>query len=452
MPIAILFAAAFLGGEPVRYNLVAVVADDQSYWSVGCYGNRESRTPHMDALARQGARFTRAFVATPVCSPSRASYMTGRYGTELGVTDFISAREFDQGLGLPPGALTWPSVLQSHGYRTGLIGKWHLGGRAHQLPSACGFDEFAGEPRGSFAPRDPSFVVDGERRTLAGYSSDVVGNLSVDFLRRNADRPFALCVHFREPHTPYTPVPPQDAQLFANLDPTVPEPPGLDVEQVKKWTREYYAAVHAIDRNLGRILAVLEELGLTERTIVVYTSDHGYNIGHHSVHTKGNAHWVAGGVPGPKRPNMFDTSLQVPLLVRWPGVVRPGLVVDQVVSNIDMFPTVLGMLGLAAPEGALQRGMDFSPMLRGERLKWRDALFGQYDLHNKGLAHMRMIRTDRYKLVRHFRCNDLDELYDLESDPAETKNLYADPRTAAVRDALNARLMEWMRSIDDPLL
>jgi len=149
---------------------------------------------------------------------------------------------------------------------------------------------------------------------------------------------------------------------------------------------------------------------------------------------------------------MFDTSISVPLLVRWPGVVKPGTVVAEHVSNIDTFASALGMLGLEVPDGVRQEGMDFSPLLRGGRVAWRDAIYGQYDLHNAGLAYMRMIRTPEWKLVRHHQANLLDELYHLKDDPDETENLYARPAHAAVREQLQQRLTAWQRSIDDPLL
>ena len=272
------------------------------------------------------------------------------------------------------------------------------------------------------------------------------------FVEGNRNRPFAALIHFREPHLPYTPMPAQDAALFKDLDPDIPQVKGLDVAQVKQWYREYYACVHAVDRNLGRLLQKLDELKLADKTIVLFTSDHGYNIGQHGIHTKGNGVWIAGGVQGPKRPNMFDTSIAGPLLMRWPGVARPGTIIDEHVSNIDSFASVLGMLGIKAPEGVNQEGMDFSPLLRGDKIAWRDAVFGQYDLHNLGLAYMRMIRTPEWKLVRHHHASLLDELYNLKEDPEETRNLYNRPEHRAVRDQLQQRLTAWQRAIDDPLL
>lgn len=439
--------------EPaVRLNIISIVTDDQARWSVGAYGNRESRTPNMDRLAREGARFANAFVATPVCSPSRASFLTGKYGTQVGITDYIAPAEAQAGLGLPAETVTWPEVLQQHGYRTGLFGKWHLGTQPQFHPTRHGFDHFFGSLAGSFPPVNPRLELDGKETQMRGAGSDLVMDEALRFIEGSRERPFAALIHFREPHLSYTPMPEQDAAPFTDLDPTIPQTKGLDAAQVKRWHREYYACLHAVDRNLGRLLRKLDELGLADRTIISLTSDHGYNIGQHGIHTKGNGFWIAGGVQGPKRPNMFDTSISVPLLVRWPGVVKPGTVVAEHVSNIDTFASALGMLGLKGPDGVRQEGMDFSPLLRGERVAWRDAIYGQYDLHNAGLAYMRMIRTPEWKLVRHHQANLLDELYHLKDDPDETENLYARPAHAAVREQLQERLTAWQRSIDDPLL
>jgi len=439
-------------GENARYNIISVVTDDQARWSLGCYGNRESLTPNMDRLARDGARFLNAFVVTPVCSPSRASFLCGRYGAQVGITDYIAPIEAEAGIGLKPGTITWPAVLQKHGYKTALIGKWHLGTKPHFHPSRFGFDHFYGSLHGSFAPLNPTLEVEGKEKQLEGPASDLVTDEALRFVQAHRDRAFALLLHFREPHTPYGPMPEHDTAPFKDLDPTVPQPKGVDVAQVKKWTREYYGAIHAVDRNLGRMFAKLDELDLSQKTIVLFTSDHGYNIGHHGIHTKGNGYWIAGGVQGPKRPNMFEESIRVPLMIRWPGVVKPGTEIAETISSIDTFATVLGMLGISPPDDWKQEGMDFSPLLRGQKLPARAAIFAQYDLHNDGLAYMRMIRTDQWKLVRHHQANFLDELYNLNDDPGETRNLYRQAGQRAVRDQLQEQLTAWQRSIDDPLL
>jgi uncharacterized sulfatase len=441
-----------MAAETPRLNVISIVTDDQAQWAVGAYGNKECRTPTLDRLAKDGARFLNAFVPTPVCSPSRASFMTGRYGTQLGITDWIAPQEADAGMGLPVDAVTWPQILQKNGYATALIGKWHLGMKPQFHPTRRGFNHFYGFLGGGNQPMDPTLEVDGKEQKLKGSLPDLMVDDAMQFVAANRDRPFALCLHFREPHLPYGPVPEQDSAPFKDLDPTVPKTPGADIPQVKGWTREYYASIHAIDRNLGRLFAKLDELKLTEKTIVLFTSDHGYMIGHHGLHAKGNGYWIAGGVRGPTRPNMFEESIRVPLLVRWPGVVKPGMEIVEPVTNLDMFPSVLAMLGVPVPKDVKQHGLDFTPLLRGQKAAWREATFGQYDLHNSGLAYMRMIRTNEWKLVRHHHANGLNELYHLKDDPAESKNLYGNPTFVKERDRLQEQLTAWQKEIDDPLL
>lgn len=224
---------------------------------------------------------------------------------------------------------------------------------------------------------------------------------------------------------------------------------------MKASTRAYYASIHSVDRNIGRLLDALDRLGLADSTIVLFTSDHGYNEGRHGINTKGNGHWIVGGRTGPKRPNLWETSIAIPLIVRWPGVARPGTTIDAPVSTLDTYRSVLGMCGVPLPEGSRARGIDWSPALRGEPIARREVLFGQYDLHNYGLAYLRMARGARFKLVRHFHERGMDEFYDLERDPEETRNLLRGRLDDEAREALadlRERLDAWMHAIDDPLL
>ncbi|MGB7159603.1 MAG: sulfatase-like hydrolase/transferase [Tepidisphaeraceae bacterium] len=450
--IALWFCTSARAAEN-RPNLIVIVTDDQAMWSVGAYGNRESRTPNMDRLAREGARFTNAFTATPVCSPSRAAFLTGRYGTELGITDWITVAQAEAGVGLPPETVTWPEVLKQNGYTTALVGKWHLGHLPQHHPTRHGYDHFWGIIGGGAQAMDPQVEVDGQRTKLKGPTPDLTTDEALRWLESNKDKPFAMSIHFREPHLPYAPVREEDSAPFMELDPTIPDFKGLDPQWTKDTYRKYYASVHSVDRNIGRLLARLDELKLAENTIVLFTSDHGYNIGHHGIYTKGNGSWILAGTRGPKRPNMFEESIRVPLIVRGPGVAVPGTTIDAPVSNIDTSASVLGMVGLKPPADAKQHGLDFSPFLRGEQpVDWRKEVFGQYDLHNAGLAYMRMVRTDEWKLVRHHVASGLNELYDLKNDLGETKNLYHDAKARAARDDLQTRLTAWQLSIDDPIL
>ena len=442
-----------------RYNLISIVTDDQAEWSVGAYGNKENLTPNMDRLATEGARFANAFTVTPVCSPSRVAFMTGRFGTQISVTDWIAPNEAHSGIGLPGNAMIWPKVLQMNGYATALIGKWHLGEQAHNRPLQMGFDHFFGFWGGGNTPMNPTYDFPTGPKRMTGYGADLLTDDAIEWLtaQKGKAQPFALCLHFREPHLPYGPVPEVDREAYANLDPTVPQLKGLEVAQIKKWTRDYYSAIHSVDRNMGRLFAFLEKEGLWNTTIISFTSDHGYNIGHHMIHTKGNGFWVAGGVTGPKRPNMWDTSMRIPWMVRWPGVVKPGTVIQEHVQNIDVFGSFLSMLDVPAPADWKTEGRNFAPLLRGDSTPWKDETYAQYDLHNSGLAYLRMIRTERWKFVKHFHENMMDELYDLQKDPGETHNIIAAKKSgqAVIADIvkdLRQKLLAWQKSIDDPIL
>ena len=445
---------AATGAEAQRWNLISIVTDDQAAWSIGAYANKESRTPNIDRLARDGARFLNAFVNTPVCSPSRASFLTGRYGTQLGITDWITPKQGKDGLGLPVTASTWPKVLQQHGYHTGLIGKWHLGDQPQFHPTQLGFDSFFGALGGSFKPKNPELELNGTATTMKGFGADILTDAALRFIETNRTRPFALLVHYREPHMPYAPVPEEDSAPFEKLDPSVPAASGTNSAQVKQWTRAYYAAVHSVDRNLGRILARLDELKLSTNTIVMFTSDHGYMIGHHGLHSKGNAYRIdkLAGVGRQTRPNMFEESIRIPWIVRWPGVIKPGLNISQRVSTIDTYATMLGMLRVKPPTDWKQEGVDVSALLRGKRFTPHEVIYGQYEMKNDATDSMRMIRTRDWKLVRHYFREGDDELYHLRNDPGEMTNLFGIAAHKRTQARLQKQLTEWQRGIYDPIL
>jgi uncharacterized sulfatase len=452
LPLPLVVAArggAIPGERPP--NLVFVYADDQARWGVGAYGNAEVVTPHLDRLARDGALFRNAFTCTPVCSPSRAGMMTGRLGTQVGITDWINPK-VEPELGLDPSAVLWPELLKAGGYATGLFGKWHLGDRDRFHPTRQGYDVFMGFRGGGNTPIDPVLEADGVVAKREGATADLITDAAIAFIEAHRDGPFLASLHFREPHAPYAPTREVDAAPVAGLDPTIPSYPGLPGPRVGRLTREYYASIHSIDRNVGRVREALDRLGVADRTIVIFSSDHGYMIGHHGLLHKGNATWLAAGHAG-HRPNMFEESIRVPLLVVWPGVVRPGTTIDRVVSNLDTFPSMLDLAGIGTPANLRVHGRSWAPLLRGgaPAPAWDDTLFGQYDMHHYQEARMRMIRTPEWKWVRHYEPGGADELYSLAADPGESRNLAGDPARAGVRDELDARLRAWMAAIDDPL-
>ncbi|MFD2158375.1 sulfatase [Rubritalea tangerina] len=429
-------------------NIIAVVTDDQSLWSVGCYGQSDIETPHMDSLARDGAKFTNAFVNAPVCSPSRATYLTGRHASELEITDWLTGGQSKK-LGLSKKFVSWPEVLRRKGYTTGLVGKWHLGSADAYKPGANGFDYFVGNLSGGWSPKKNVFVNQhGEMKEYPGFSVDITTDLALDFIEEQKEEPFALLVHYREPHAPYGPMPQQDEEKTKGLKPKLPDYPGLK-PHTQKLMRDYLTAVASVDRNLGRIIDKVEELGLSENTVVMFTSDHGYNMGHHGLRFKGNGYWLVEGKNG-CRPNMYESSLRVPLLVKWPKVVKPGTVIEAETANVDTFASVLGMLGVK--EVPKNQGYDFSKLLRGEKVdSWREGVFGQYHMVNDAKHSMRMWRKDGWKLVRHYRVDGKDELYHLKKDPSEARNLYGNAEYARIQKELQSELDAKMEALgDDP--
>jgi uncharacterized sulfatase len=460
---ATLCLAASLHAAAARPNIVFIVTDDQGPWAYRAAGAAQAQTPHMDRLAREGARFTAAFTPTPVCSPARASIMTSRYGTELGITDWINPT-VDAGLGLDAALATWPRLLQGAGYATALFGKWHLGDRDEQHPTRRGYDAFMGFRGGGTPPRDPQLEKDGVLAKREGFIVDLVAEEAIAWIeRRDPAKPFAVSIHFREPHAAYLPVRDEDWAHMADVDPVVPEHPALDVPRTRKIMREYLASIAAIDRNLGRLLATLAAQRLAENTLVIFTSDHGYNVGHHGLLFKGNAQrltrrdtWPPAipNVASVQRPNLFDTSVKVPLLIRWPAVIAPGTVQAHTVSHLDWLPTLAALGGATIPAGTTIRGRDLTPLLRGTAEKWDDDFYAEYSMRHGAQVHLRMLRTPQWKLVRDFLNEGRDELYDLAADPGEDRNLIADPSPAARRALaeLDARLRARMRELKDPAL
>jgi len=464
-------AAALACGAPPAFtadaerpNILFIYTDDQAVWSIAGLGHENPVTPHLDLFFDESVRCTNAFVTTPVCSPSRVGLLASRYGTEVGITDWINPRggehqRNEAELGLEPTLPTWVRQLQGAGYRTGLVGKWHLGTQDRYHPSHFGYDYFAGFRPGGAPVENPPLEVDGEVREVPGMTMDVLTDLAEDFIR-GARQPFALSLHYRAPHSPWLPVAEEDAAAYADRELTLPDPdfPDLDTERAERMLREYLMSVTGVDRNVGRLLGLLAELGLEENTIVVFTSDHGYHIGHNGIVHKGNGGWITNavrGIPGHhpqgRRSNMFDLSLRVPLAVRWPGVLTPGEVTETV-SNLDWYPTLLAMAGLEPEPDATIHGRNFLPLLQGESVPWDNDLYGEYSQHHYVETDLRMYRTPEWKLVRDFRNPGRDELYHLAADPEERVNLFYAREHYPVRERLETALRARMEALRDPVL
>ena len=442
-----------------RPNIIFIQTDDQAAWALGASGNRDAYTPNLDRFFREGAYLKNAFVVTPVCSPSRASLMTSRYGTEVGITDWINPNAEPE-LGLSPNVTIWPKLLAEAGYFNGLVGKWHLGTQDRFHPSQFGFNYFMGFRAGGEATRNPKLEINGQVKQAEGFTVDLVTDDAIRFLRERQNQTFFLMLNYREPHAAYLPVRDEDWAKVKDLDPKIAnDHPNLDLLRAKRLMREYLASVVAIDRNVGRLLAVVDELKLREDTIVVFTSDHGYNIGQHGIWHKGNGHLLTAAAakinttnPSIQRPNVFDTSLRTPTAVRWPHRIKAGMEITQTINNLDWFPTILALAGVKLPKGLLIRGRDFSPLLAGKSLRWDNDLYVEWSQHHYTTTHLRMYRTPKWKLVRDFLNAGKDELYNLIDDPDELHNRINDPVTAAIRRQLEAKLLAKMRANNDAVL
>ena len=440
-------------------NIVFIYTDDQAPWALGLV-NPDAHTPNMDRLFQEGASLTNSFVTTPVCSPSRVGLIASRYGTEVGITDWINPK-METDIGLDPGYVTWVELLQQAGYHTGLVGKWHLGELDEHHPTRQGYDYFMGFRTGGAKVEDPELEVDGELRQCQGLTVDILTDAAIAYLRRQTlDQPFLLSLHYRSPHAPWKPVSDSDAAPYDHeLDIPNPDFPNLDIEHVKTSMHDYLASVTGVDRNLGRVLAELDSHGFSDNTIVVFTSDHGYNIGHHGVIHKGNASWITTDTrdlprddPRRLRSNMFDTSIRVPVAIRWPNRIAPGTEIAETTCNLDWYPTLLDMADVRLPHNITIHGRSFLPLIEGTPVHWDNDLYGEYSQHHYTQTGLRMYRTPEWKLIRDFVRPGMDELYDLVNDPDETLNRIEDSSCQTIRAALDERMLECMTRLKDPLL
>jgi arylsulfatase A-like enzyme len=461
-------------------NILFIYTDDQAPWALGAAVEMglfdevpAAHTPHLDRLASEGAVLANHLCATPVCSPARAAIMTGRYASEFGILDFIP--DTDHKLYNPdyrPGlntdeSVTFAEVLQQNGYATGLVGKWHVGdwtgsGDMRHHPNRHGFDYFMGLTSGGTKPSNPDLEENGVVKKFEGLTTDILTDRALGFIRKQKDKPFLLCFHTRAPHGAWLPVAPEDWEPYAEMDPELPVFPDLDIQKMKKSMWEYLASVSGVDRNVGRVLNLLDDLGLTENTIVIFSSDHGYNMGHNGIWHKGNGIWATNHTPpgeihqGTKvisdkyRPNMYDLSLKTPGIIKWPGVTKPGTVIQDTTRSLDVFPTILEMAGIEIPKDIPLRGRSLVPLLKGRRPSdWPQDYYGEYHMINYVEADMRCYRTPEWKLIRDFKNEGRDELYDLQNDPRENKNLINDrsPEIKSIFRALNQALLARMNQL-----
>ncbi len=453
-------------GTAKRPNIVFIMSDDHAAHAISAYGSAINETPQIDRIAQEGARFDNCFCTNSLCAPSRAAILTGVHSHLNGVLTLADDLDGRQE--------TFPKLMQAAGYQTGIFGKWHLGHGGNADPT--GFDRWMILPdQGLY--HDPEFFVMGERKKFDGYATDLITDFSLDWLRdRDRERPFMAMVHHKAPHRPWEPDE-KHQHMYEDVDIPLPAtfdddyahrsnaarnakmrierdltftdvradvPEHLTPAERKNWLyqryiKDYLRCVASIDDNVGRVLDYLDQENLTEDTVVIYTSDQGFFLGDHGWYDKRF---------------MYEESLRMPFLMRYPREIPAGSVVDAMVTNVDFAPTFLDY-GQLEP-GERMQGRSFRGIAAGEvpPADWPEAMYYRYWMH---LSHHHVpahygIRTARYKLIYYYgealgTTESIDtptepewELFDLETDPMELRNVYADPSYADVAHDLTAEL------------
>lgn len=423
-----------------RPNIIFILTDDQGAWALGAAGNQEVLTPNLDHLASEGIYCPNFFCASPVCSPARASILTGMTPSQHGVHDWIRSGNLPAEQCPKPfmddiaaieylaGLSTYTQHLAQNGYVCGLSGKWHLG---DTLQPQQGFHYWRVIPYGGSDYYAAPILRDGVMTIDERYLTDVITEGALDFLEHHGqgEQPFYLSVHYTAPHSPWEQGQHPQELVDRYADCPFQSCPDVGVHPwqinsaprgVGAMRREllsgYYASITGVDRGVGALLAWLDAHGLREETLIIFTSDNGMNMGHHGIWGKGN---------GTFPQNMFDTSVKVPFLAAHPGHIPANSVADGLFSHYDLLPTVLDYVGLAAAIPSGLPGHSFANVLRGQEAH-AQAYVVVYDEYGP----VRMIRTPRWKYV-HRHPYGPHELYDLAADPAEDHNLIDDEMTGA---------------------
>ena len=432
-------------------RIVFILADDHRYDAMGFMGHPFLETPAMDRLARGGVHLRNAFVTTALCSPSRATILTGRYAHQHRVVDNNNP--------VPEGTIFFPQYLQQAGYDTAMIGKWHMGGESDDPQP--GFDHWVSfRGQGTYLPSKNGLNVNGRRVPQRGYITDELTDYAIEWLKaRPDDKPFFLYLSHKGVHAEFipaerhkgryakAPVKPPESQTF---------PPELEAKRpmwvrnqrnswhgvdfpyhstldVAEYYRRYAETLLAVDESIGRVLDYLRERGWLESTLVVYMGDNGFAFGEHGLIDKRTA---------------YEESMRVPMLMHCPELFGGGRTVEQVVANLDVAPTLLAAAGLKAPPQMV--GLDMLPLAQGRQVPWRDALLYEYywERNFPQTPTIFALREDRYKFIRYHGLWDVDELFDLQTDPLEMRNLIAEPEHAERARAMSARMFRMLEETD----
>ena len=425
-----------------RPNLLFVFADQMRGMDMTCAGNAQVRTPAMDRLAAQGTMFAKAYANCPVCTPSRAMMLTGLYP--------LSCRAIANDLPLPADVHGIGHMTRAAGYRTGYVGKWHLDGVPRSRftppgPRRHGFDYWAVWNCSHAYFQGKVFRDEPVPIALPGYEPEGQTDLALDFIRENDDRPFCLFLSWGPPHNPYEQVPdrylkmynPEDIDLRPNFRPIPPASHDLTRRADPQTTlAQYYAQITALDDQLARLLAALDESGISNDTIVVFTSDHGDML------------WSQGAF---RKQQPWEESISIPFLIRWPGRVPAGARSDALLSVADMAPSLLSLMGV---ENRLDmEGADISPAMLGQAPEGPASVFlmdvvTMDEAHHQGLREWRGIRTRTHTYAR-WADGHAWVLYDNETDPYQLNNLADKPEAEPAQATLERELQGWLKRCND---
>lgn len=450
---ALLFLALALAARARQPNVILILTDNHGAWTLGCYGNKDIHTPHLDALAAGGTRFSRAYANNPVCSPNRATLLTGLMPSQHGVHCFLTGGPPQVGAGSYCTIREFPSLprmLKARGYACGLVGKWHLG--ANMSPQE-GFDDYwITKPVGSTATFfDDQIIENGAIRKEPAHATRFWTGHALKFIEQNKDRPFFLYLAYNGPYGL------GNGQLKDNdRAPHMPDYAGAALPSFTRaephpWLRDnrayinnlecirrYAAEVTTLDDGVGEVMARLRALGLEEDTVVIFTGDNGWSGGQQGI-------WGMGDHTRPL--TAFEHTMTVPLIWHWKGKIAAGRVADPMVSHVDFLPSLKTMLGIedeARAADSSAPGRSYAAVLRGGPAPagWPEAIFYEFE-------NLRCIRTASHKWIKRMG-DEVDELYDEQADPLEQRNLASDPASAAIRAALDARLDEWFKRVATP--
>ncbi len=430
-----------------RPNIVYVFADQMRYSAMGCSGNKDVHTPNFDQLGKEGMIFDQCFSSCPICSPYRAQVLSGLYSHQNGVV----CNEYELRHDIP----TLPGVLGQAGYHTAYVGKWHLGYGPYPPEKRYGFDVMAAYNTNGDAFHGSYHYNESGPFEMRDWHPSMETDLAIDFITKHQqerpDDPFFLMMSWLPPHWPYEAFPKEYA-IYKEEELTIsPNTP----KQLEAWERHetalYYGNITGLDDQFGRLMKALEEKGLTEDTIVCFTSDHGDHLGAHG-YGKPFDYWLHHTKRGSKA-TPFNESIHVPFIMRWPGHIQAGTRTGALLSSVDVMPTLLGMCQVDIPEGLAGRDLSFVPLGGDGTLS--DSVYLQilgpgWPDRSKWLGFWRGVRTERYVYARWYQ-NEVDPmLFDVVKDPYEMKNLYGKAEYRDIQEQMEALLQRWLKETNDP--